>query len=76
MSTKNPVIDCTDLYHPHQDPGDNFDIITPYREDSFFLIENGCEIVAIVHLNWSTEPELDAECQLTALYESLQNLGK
>ena len=25
-----PVIDCTDLYHPHQDVGDNFDIIAPY----------------------------------------------
>lgn len=30
MSKPNPVIDCTDLYHPHQDPGDNFDIITPF----------------------------------------------
>ena len=27
---KVPVIDCTDLYHPHQDVGDNFDIIAPY----------------------------------------------
>jgi hypothetical protein len=25
-----PVIDITDLYHPHQDPGDNFDILAPY----------------------------------------------
>lgn len=25
-----PLIDLTDLYHPHQDPGDNFDILTPY----------------------------------------------
>ena len=25
-----PVIDITDLYHPAQDPGDNFDLITPY----------------------------------------------
>ena len=25
-----PVIDCTDLYHPHQDVGDNFDIVAPY----------------------------------------------
>jgi pyrimidine-specific ribonucleoside hydrolase len=25
-----PVIDTTDLYHPHQDAGDNFDIIAPY----------------------------------------------
>jgi hypothetical protein len=24
------VIDCTDLYHPPQDPGDNVDIIAPY----------------------------------------------
>ena len=25
-----PVIDCTDLYHPHQDCGYNIDILTPY----------------------------------------------
>jgi len=25
-----PVIDITDLYHPPQDPGDNFDLIMPY----------------------------------------------
>ena len=25
-----PVIDITDLYHPHQDPGDNFDLIAAY----------------------------------------------
>ena len=25
-----PVIDVTDLYHPHQDKGDNFDILTAY----------------------------------------------
>ncbi len=25
-----PVIDCTDLYHPHQDVGDNFDLIAAY----------------------------------------------
>ena len=25
-----PVVDCTDLYHPHQDVGDNFDVIAPY----------------------------------------------
>ncbi len=25
-----PVIDVTDLYHPPQDVGDNFDLITPY----------------------------------------------
>lgn len=25
-----PVIDVTDLYHPHQDVGDNFDLIAPY----------------------------------------------
>lgn len=25
-----PVIDITDLYHPPQDPGDNFDLIAPY----------------------------------------------
>jgi len=25
-----PVIDVTDLYHPHQDVGDNFDIVAAY----------------------------------------------
>jgi hypothetical protein len=25
-----PLIDVTDLYHPHQDVGDNFDIIAAY----------------------------------------------
>lgn len=25
-----PVIDLTDLYHPYQDPGDNFDLLTAY----------------------------------------------
>ena len=25
-----PVIDCTDLYHPHQDVGDNFDLVAAY----------------------------------------------
>ena len=25
-----PVIDCTDLYHPPQDPGDNVDLVTAY----------------------------------------------
>ena len=29
-SGRVPVIDITDLYHPHQDPGDNFDLITAY----------------------------------------------
>ena len=27
---KRSIIDCTDLYHPHQDPGDNFDIVAAY----------------------------------------------
>ncbi len=27
---KTPVIDVTDLYHPHQDCGDNMDIVTAY----------------------------------------------
>jgi pyrimidine-specific ribonucleoside hydrolase len=27
---KIPLIDCTDLYHPHQDVGDNFDIVAAY----------------------------------------------
>jgi len=27
---KVPVVDCTDLYHPHQDVGDNFDIVAAY----------------------------------------------
>jgi pyrimidine-specific ribonucleoside hydrolase len=30
MSRRIPVIDCTDLYHPHQDVGDNFDIVAAY----------------------------------------------
>lgn len=30
MTKRIPIIDCTDLYHPHQDPGDNFDIISPF----------------------------------------------
>ena len=29
-STRVPVIDITDLYHPPQDPGDNFDLIAGY----------------------------------------------
>ena len=29
-SAKTPLIDITDLYHPHQDPGDNFDLIAAY----------------------------------------------
>lgn len=29
-AAKIPVIDVTDLYHPCQDVGDNFDLITPY----------------------------------------------
>jgi len=29
-ATKIPVIDVTDLYHPCQDIGDNFDLITAY----------------------------------------------
>jgi hypothetical protein len=28
--TRLPVIDVTDLYHPHQDVGDNFDILAAY----------------------------------------------
>ncbi len=30
MTRRIPIIDLTDLYHPHQDPGDNFDIVAPY----------------------------------------------
>lgn len=30
MTTRIPVIDVTDLYHPAQDPGDNLDILTPF----------------------------------------------
>ena len=30
MNQRIPVIDCTDLYHPHQDVGDNFDLVLPY----------------------------------------------
>ena len=25
-----PIIDVTDLYHPHQDVGDNFDLVAAY----------------------------------------------
>ena len=25
-----PIIDVTDLYHPHQDCGDNFDLVAPH----------------------------------------------
>ena len=28
--TRVPVIDVTDLYHPHQDVGDNFDLVAAY----------------------------------------------
>ena len=27
---KKPIIDVTDLYHPHQDVGDNFDLVAAY----------------------------------------------
>jgi len=30
MNQRIPVIDCTDLYRPHQDVGDNFDLVLPY----------------------------------------------
>ena len=30
VAKKIPVIVVTDLYHPHQDCGDNFDLITPF----------------------------------------------
>jgi pyrimidine-specific ribonucleoside hydrolase len=29
-STRVPLIDVTDLYHPHQDVGDNFDVLAAY----------------------------------------------
>ena len=29
-AARRPVIDITDLYHPHQDRGDNFDLIAAY----------------------------------------------
>jgi pyrimidine-specific ribonucleoside hydrolase len=29
-SSRVPVIVITDLYHPHQDPGDNFDLVAAY----------------------------------------------
>lgn len=28
--TRVPLIDVTDLYHPYQDPGDNFDLVAAY----------------------------------------------
>lgn len=30
MAPRVPIIDVTDLYHPPQDPGDNFDLIAAY----------------------------------------------
>ena len=30
MPRRVPIIDCTDLYHPHQDVGDNFDMVAAY----------------------------------------------
>jgi len=30
MKCPRPLIDVTDLYHPHQDFGDNFDLVLPY----------------------------------------------
>jgi pyrimidine-specific ribonucleoside hydrolase len=30
MQRRRAVIDCTDLYRPHQDVGDNFDIVAAY----------------------------------------------
>ena len=30
VSASVPVIDVTDLYTPHQDPGDNFDLVTAF----------------------------------------------
>jgi hypothetical protein len=30
LPKRRPVIDITDLYHPHQDRGDNFDLIAAY----------------------------------------------
>ena len=29
-ASKIPLIDVTDLYHPYQDPGDNFDLVAAY----------------------------------------------
>ena len=34
---KIPIIDVTDLYHPHQDVGDNVDIIIPYALEEIDL---------------------------------------
>ncbi|HWI93025.1 MAG TPA: hypothetical protein VNT20_17230 [Flavisolibacter sp.] len=34
---KIPIIDITDLYHPYQDPGDNFDLIMAYALPEFDL---------------------------------------
>jgi hypothetical protein len=33
----NPVITVTDLYHPPEDPGDNFDLVLPYGLDRIDL---------------------------------------
>jgi len=32
-----PVVDCTDLYHPHQDVGDNLDLIAAYALPDLYL---------------------------------------
>ncbi len=37
MPRRIPVIDCTDLYHPHQDVGDNFDILAPFAMEEIDL---------------------------------------
>lgn len=34
---KIPIIDITDLYHPYQDPGDNFDLMMAYALPEFDL---------------------------------------
>jgi hypothetical protein len=34
---KIPIIDITDLYHPYQDPGDNFDLMIAYALPEFDL---------------------------------------
>jgi len=41
-STPTPVINITDLYHPHQDVGDNFDLLLP------FALSDRIELLAVI----------------------------
>jgi hypothetical protein len=47
---KLPIIDCTDLYHPHQDPGDNFDLVAAYALPEIDL--RAVVLDATEHFRW------------------------